>query len=145
MMATTLIAPSVEFFSGKQEAYVGVPGLSWRRITPKEAAQDHTGFAHATRECHVGVYVVPVSNGLVRLGFDLWRLDMNLKPSVCERLEQCLRSRVTGLSKSQLRYFYRHSHVSRSHADFVVRPEDLSGLKDELSAILSDLGSYEAI
>jgi hypothetical protein len=142
--ATTLIAPSVEFFSGRQESFVGDPG-SWHRVTAREAAQMHTGGSHATGDRHLGVFVIPISNGLIRVGLDLWRLDMNLRPPTVERLERRLRSLSAKLTKSQLRYFDRHTHISRTVVDVVVMAEEVDAWKDELSGVLTDPGSFEAL
>ena len=145
MTATILIAPTVEFFAGKQDGFAGVPGVSWHRLTPRESAKGHTGYSREAREPKVGIYVEPVPNGLTRIGLDLWKLNVNFRPSVIERLEQRLIASTNDLSKSQRRYALRHLHVSRTFMEFVVKAEDVEKWKSELSRLLTDPGSFEPL
>jgi hypothetical protein len=145
MSPTTLTAPSVEFFSGRQEAFVKDSVGSWHRLTAQEAAKEFTGRDRESRELRVGVFVSPRSNGMVQLGFDLWRLDSNLTESTRECLRKLHDSRSSGWSKTERRYSRDRVHFSKSFAEFVVRHEDLEAWKDELSRVLSDPASFEAI
>jgi hypothetical protein len=143
--ATTLIAPSVEFFSGRQDAYIGIPGLSWRRVTAKEAAHGFTGRGRDSHEPRIGVFVAVLQGGMARLGFDLWRLDVNLTESACERLRALHAARSARWSKAELRRTRDRVHFAKTFGEFVVKREDVEEWKDELSHVLSDPGSYEAI
>jgi hypothetical protein len=143
--ATTLIAPSIEFFSGRQEAFVKDSVGSWHRLTAQEAAKEFTGRDRESRELRVGVFVSPRSNGMVQLGFDLWRLDSNLTESTCEHLRKLHVSRSSGWSKAELRYSRDRAHFSKSFAEFVVRQDDLDAWKDELTNVLSAPGSFEPL
>jgi hypothetical protein len=143
MNATVLSAPSVEFFSGRQEAFVGTPGDSWHRVTPKEAANDFTGRDRDSHEPRIGVFIAPRSNGMVQVGFDLWRLDRNLTEPTCQRLRELFAIRSAGWSKPEHRYSRHRAHFSKSFAEFVVRREDVDAWKDELSGVLSNPGSFE--
>ena len=88
--STAIIAPHVRCYSGKQDAFVQFDS-EWRRLTPEDAARSHTGVNRETHEPSVGIYIVRRPNGLFRIGFDLWRIGANLRPSVIERLENCWR------------------------------------------------------
>jgi hypothetical protein len=145
MNATIPTAPFVEFFSGRQEAYVGVPGLSWRRVTPKEAAHSFTGRDRDSHEPRVGVFIAALPGDIVRIGFDLMRLDVNLTESTRERLHALYATRSAKWSKAELRRTRDRVHFSKSFAEFVVREEHVNVWKDELAQVLSDPGSFEAI
>jgi hypothetical protein len=139
----TIAAPHVHFFSGRQESFIESSG-QWRRATPEDSARLHTGYDRATGEPSVGVYIAPKGNGLLCVGFDLWRIDSSLRPSAIERLEQQWRQReATTLSKSMLRHVQRRAHFSRSFARFEVSPERLGDWRGELEAILSEPNNYE--
>jgi hypothetical protein len=145
MSVTTLMAPSIEFFSGRQEAFLKDSVGSWHRLTAQEAAKEFTGRDRDSRELRIGVFVSPRSNGMVQIGFDLWRLDSNLTESAREHLRKLHVSRSSGWSKSDLRYSRDRVHFSKSFAEFVVREEHVNVWKDELAQVLSDPGSFEAI
>jgi hypothetical protein len=84
-------------------------------------------------------------NGLLRIGFDLWRLSVNLQPAVIERLQDRWRRESETLSKSLLRSAQRRSHFSKSFGRFEVASERLEEWKSELAAVLSNPESYERI
>jgi hypothetical protein len=142
---TILPAPSIEFFSGRQEAFVKDSVGAWHRLTAQESAKEFTGRDKDSRELRIGVFVSPCSNGMVQLGFDLWRLDSNLTESTCEHLRKLHVSRSSGWSKSELRYTRDRVHFSKTFAEFIVRHEELDEWKEELSRTLSDHASFEAI
>jgi hypothetical protein len=137
-----LCAPSIRFFSGRSESYFHF-GSEWKRATPEDEAHAFTGFDRITREPSVGVYVTRRPNGLLRIGFDLWRLNVNLQPSAIERIERRWRQEATSLSKSMLRSAGRRSHFSKSFIRFEISPEQLEGWKAEFESVLSDPASFE--
>jgi hypothetical protein len=136
--------PSIRFFADTSESFVQF-GDEWRRLTQEDEARMHTGYDRLSHEPSVGIYIVRRPNGLVRVGFDLWKLNANLRPAVIERLENRWRQESASLSKSMLRSTLRRSHFSRSFARFEVSPERLEGWKQELESILSNPDSYEQI
>ena len=143
--SAAIVAPHVQFFSGRQESFIESGG-QWRRATPEDSARMHTGVDRETRQPGVGVYVVPKGNGLVCVGFDLWRIDSNLRPSEVERLESRWHQHEGAkLSKSMLRHAQRRAHFSRSFARFEISPDRLEDWKSELSAILSNPESYQSL
>jgi hypothetical protein len=142
--ALEIVAPQVRIFSGKSDAYFQF-GSEWKRATSEDEAHHYTGFDRTTREPSVGVYVERRPNGLVRIGFDVWRLSVNLCPTVIERLQNRWHQEVGALSKSLLRSAQRHSHFSKSFARFEVAPERLEEWKSELAAVLSNPESYQQI
>jgi hypothetical protein len=103
------------------------------------------GLDHETREANVGIYIVRRPNGLLRVGFDLYKLDVNLRPSAVERLASRWRQEGVNLSKSLLRSVGRRVHFSRSFAQFEIAPERLEEWKSELRSVLSEAGSYECV
>lgn len=145
MSVTTLTAPSVEFFSGRQEAFVGIPGPSWHRVTPKEAAHSFTGRDRDSHEPRIGVFISALPGDMAKLGFDLMRLDVNLTESTRERLRALYAARSAAWSKAELRRTRDRVHFSKSFSEFVVRREDVEEWKDVLSQLLADPGSYEGI
>jgi hypothetical protein len=144
MPAAAILAPHVRCFSGKSDSYVQ-SGFDWRRMTPEDEAHGHTGYDRETHEANVGIYIVRRPNGLVCVGFDLYKLDVNLRPSAVERLANRWRREAANLSKSLLRAIGRRVHFSRSFAQFEIAPERLDEWRAELSATLTDADSYEAI
>lgn len=145
MSVTVLAAPSIEFFSGRQESFVKDSVGSWHRLTAQEAAKEFTGRDRDSHELRIGVFVSPRSNGMVQLGFSLWRLDKNLAEPTREHLRELHASRSSGWSHDELRYSRSRVHFSKTFAEFVVRHEDLDDWKDELSRVLCDPASFEAI
>jgi hypothetical protein len=142
---SVVAAPHVQFFSGRQETFLQ-SGDTWRRATPEDSAKMHTGLDRESREPNVGVYIVHKPNDLVRVGFDLWKIDANLRPSVLERLESRWQEReAVNLSKSMLRRVGRRMHISKSFARFEISLHRLEKWKAELSAILSNSESYEQL
>jgi hypothetical protein len=139
-----IAAPTVRFFNGRSECFVQ-DGSRWRRLTLEEEARDCTGYARETAEPHVGVYVVRRQNGLVRLGLDLWKLSVNLRPAVIEHLERRWRQEAAAFSKSLFRTVGRRVHFSKSFARFEIAPERLEAWKLELESVLSDPDTYESI
>jgi hypothetical protein len=148
---TTVIAeqqircvPTIRFFSGRSQSYFQF-GSEWRRASAEDEAHAFTGFDHTTHEPSVGVYVERRSNRLLRIGFDLWRLSVNLCPAVIQRLQNRWRQESGALSKSLLRSAERRSHFSKSFARFEISPERLEAWKSELAAVLSNPDSYQRI
>lgn len=138
------VAPNVRFFSGKQDSFIEF-NSQWRRLTAEDAARMHTGYDRTTREPSIGIYIVRRTNGLMRVGFDLWRINANLRPLVVERVENRWRQEAASLSKSLLRSVSRRAHFSKSFAMFEVAPERLEAWQLELESILSNPESYESI
>jgi hypothetical protein len=145
MKTATLATPVVKFYSGRQESFIGDGPGQWHRMTPEDMAHAHTGYDHESREAHLGVFIVPVGNGFRRIGFDVIKLDVNIRESTMARLEQRWREQSASLPKTQLRHLLRRAHFSRSFARFEVQPENVERWKDELECILSNPGSYEHI
>lgn len=143
--ATSTTPPVVAFYSGRMESFVGDGPGNYRRMTPEDAAKMHTGYDRETHEPNVGIYIVRRPNGLLRIGFDLWKINANLCPAVIERLEKRWRQEAASLSKSMLRHVSHRAHFSKSFARFEVLPERVEPWKDELSAVLSSPESYEPI
>jgi len=142
---SVVAAPHVQFFSGRQETFLQ-SGDTWHRATPEDSAKIHTGLDRESHEPNVGVYIVQRPNDLVRVGFDLWKIDANLRPSVLERLESRWREReAVNLSKSMVRRVGRRVHISKSFARFEVSVHRLEEWKAELESILSDPNTYESI
>jgi hypothetical protein len=141
---STQISPTVSFFSGRSNSYVQC-GAEWHRLTPDDDARLHTGFDRETREPSLGVSIVRRPNGLVRVAFDLARLDVRLHPSAIERLEARWRGEAASLSRSLLRSVNRRAHFARSFVQFEVAPENVEGWKRTLEARLSNPDSYESI
>jgi hypothetical protein len=143
--APSIVAPVVRFYSGRQETFLSDGPSRWRRATPEDMARLHTGYDRESREPHLGVYVVPVSNGLVRIGFDMFRLNLQIRESVTDRLQTRWREEAASLPKTLLRRLYRRTHFSRSFAKFEVQPENVERWKEELECVLSNPESYEPI
>ncbi len=142
---TAACAPTVRFFSGRSESFMQC-GSEWRRLTVEDEARHATGCNRETRAASVGVYILPKGNGLVCVGFDLWKIDANLRPSAVEHFESQWRQReAANLSKSRLRHAQRRSHFSKSFARFEVSPDRLEDWKAELSAVLSNPESYQSL
>lgn len=142
---TTIVAPSVEFFSGRQEAFERASNGSFRRMTVKEAANLHTGSSRDGQESHIGIFISPRQHGMVEAGFSLYRLAVNLTLAACERLRKRFTSRSAAWSKSELRYSRDRVHFAKTFAEFVIRASELDEWKVELSVVLSDPRSYESI
>ena len=139
-----IVAPQVRCFSGRQDSFVQ-DGERWRRTTPEDEAHFHTGFDHETHEPSVGIYIERRPNGLLRIGFDIWKLSLNLRPAVIERVENRWRQEAASFSKSLLRSTSRRSHFSNSFARFEIAPERLEAWKAELEHVLSNSESYECV
>jgi hypothetical protein len=143
-ISETFLPPNVRFFSGRSESYFQF-GSEWRRATSEDEAHAFTGFDRVTREPSVGIYISKRPNGLLRIGFDLWRLNANLRPAIIERLQNRWRQESAALSKSLLRSAQRRSHFSKSFMRFEISPDQLEGWKVELESILSDPASFEPL
>jgi hypothetical protein len=139
-----IVAPQVRIFAGRSESFFQF-GSEWRRATSEDEAVAYSGYDRETHEPNVGIYVMPRPNGLVRIGFDLWKLSSNLSPAVIERLQNRWRHEAAGLSKSMLRSALRRSHFSKSFARFEISPERLEEWKSELESLLSDPASFESL
>jgi hypothetical protein len=144
MIASSIVPPVIKFYSGRQESFIG-DGPSWHRMTPEDSARAHTGYDITTREPHLGVYIVPVGNGLRRIGFDVFKLNLNLRESTMERLELRWREQIASLPKTQLRHLLRRAHFARSFAQFEVQPDSVEEWEEELECVLSNPESYESI
>jgi hypothetical protein len=144
-LATSLVPPTVKFYSGRQQTFLSDGPTQWRRMTPEDGARLHTGYDRETREPHLGVYIVPVSNGLVRIGFDVFRLNLQIRESTIDRLQHRWRDEAAALPKTLLRRLYRRTHFSRSFAKFEVQPEDVERWKEELECVLSNPETYESL
>jgi hypothetical protein len=142
---TALLPPNVRFFSGRSESFVEDDDR-WRRMNVEEEAHSRTGYDRETREPNIGVYMVRRGNGLFCIGFDLWKIDLNLRPSAVEHLERRWQQReAVNLSKSILRRVGRRVHISKSFARFEISIHRLEEWKLELKSVLSDPDSYESI
>jgi hypothetical protein len=137
------LPPHIEFFSGRSERFFQVSS-QWRRATPEDDAHFRTG-RDREGERHLGVYLVPRKNGLVRVGFDLWRLNISLRREVIERLWARWHADGDSLSKSLLKSAERRSHFSKSFAAFEVSVHRLEQWKSELESTLSNPDSYVSI
>jgi hypothetical protein len=136
--------PHVAFFRAPSNSFVQF-GSQWRRMTTEDEARSHTGYDHDTREPSVGVYIVRRQNGLLRIGFDIWKLDVNLRPTVLECLENRWRQQTANFSKSLLRSVNHRVHFSKSFAQFEIAPEQIEEWKQTLEDMLSNPASYEAL
>ena len=143
MNRLTVLPPHLAFFS-RPSQWLRRVGSQWRRATPECDAHSHTG-RDQDGERHLGIYVVPRRNGLVRIAFDLWRLGLNLRPEIIERLWARWRADGESLSKSLLKSAERRSHFSKSFAAFEVSIHRLEQWKSELDSILSNPASYVPI
>src|SRR5206468_2679846 len=135
--------PLVRCFSGRSELFVR-DGRKWRRMSCEDEAHGFTGFNRETREPNVGIYIESRPNGLVRVGFDLWKLDANLRPAVIERIESRWRQEADRLSKPLLRHAARRAHFSKSFMRFEISSERIDEWNLELESFLSDPDSYES-
>jgi hypothetical protein len=138
------LPPNVRFFAGRSESFIQF-GSDWRRATPEDEAKMHSGHNRETHEPCIGVYVVRRPNGLLCVGFDLWKLNVNLRPAAIERLQSRWRQQATSLSKSMLRSVLRRSHFSKSFARFEISSEHVEEWKSELAAVLSNPDSFEPL
>jgi hypothetical protein len=146
MMTTAVItAPHVRCYSGKQDSFIQ-DGERWRRMNAEDEAHFHTGYDRETREPNIGVYITRRPNDLLRIGFDIFKLNVNLRPPVIERLERRWQQReAVNLSKSMLRHVARRVHISKSFAQFEISIHRLEEWRLELESILSDPNTYESI
>jgi hypothetical protein len=137
--------PAVKFYAGRQETFLSDGPSGWRRMTPEDSAKVHTGYNRETHEPHLGVYIVPVGNGFRPIGFDVFKLNLKLRESTIERLEQRWREQSASLPKTQLRHPLRRAYFSPSFARFEVQPENVERWKDELECVLTNPESYESL
>jgi hypothetical protein len=140
----TFLPPNIRFFSGRSESFFQV-GSEWRRADAEDEAKWFSGYDRTTHEPNVGIYLTPRPNGLVRIGWDLWKLNVNMCPAAITRIESRWHQEASRLSKSMLKSVGRRAHFSKSFARFEVSPEWIEGWKSELSAVLSNPDSYEKI
>jgi hypothetical protein len=145
LQAPSIVAPVVRFYAGRQESFIGDGPSQWRRMTPEDMAKAHTGYDQESREAHLGVFIVPVGNGFRRIGFDVIRLNLNIRESTMARLEARWREQSATLPKTQLRHLLRRAHFARSFARFEVQPENVERWKDELECVLMNPDTYESI
>lgn len=137
-------APVIQFFAGRCELFTQ-DGSRWRRLSVAEEAHDFTGFDRQTRETSLGVSIERRPNGLLRIAFDLWKLDVNLQPAAIERLEKRWQQEASAFSKPLLRSVNRRVHFSKSFAQFEVTAENVEGWKNELVSVLENPESFEPI
>src|SRR5258708_5845034 len=143
MSASTLslprppLPPIVRFIEGRPSFCIGDP-TGWRRATPEDEAKMHSGYDRTTHEPCVGVYVVRRPNGVLRIGFDLWKLNTNLRPAAIERLQSRWRQQATSLSKSILRSVLRRSHFSTTFSTFETSSQHPTRCTTELTSSLSN-------
>jgi hypothetical protein len=140
----TFLPPNVRFFSGRSESFFQ-HGSEWRRADVEDEAKWFSGYSRETHEPNAGIYIMPRPNGLVRIGWDLWKLNVNLCPAVIARIEGRWRKESAGLSKSMLRSVLRRSHFSKSFMRFEISTDHVEGWKAELESLLSDPASYEPL
>jgi hypothetical protein len=144
--SVSLVAPTLTFHSGRQEYFVGDGPGCMRRMTPEDMARAHTGYDRESHEPHLGIYVVPVGNGLTRFGFDVFKLNLQLREATIERLQRRWREEAAAtLPKTLLRRVLRRTHLARSFVKFEVQPAAVEQWKGELESILSDPESYEQL
>lgn len=136
--------PLVSFFAGRSQSFVQFGG-GWRRMTPEGEARSHTGYQRETRESSIGVSIMRRPNGLLRVAFDLARLDLNLRPATIEHLRRRWHAEAATLSKSLHCSASRRAHFSKSFASFEIAPERIEEWEDVLEAVLSDVNTYEPI
>jgi hypothetical protein len=144
MTTAQVVAPRVAFYEKSTGSYVDWGG-QWRRATSEDLARMHTGRAVESRELHVGVYVCRRPNGLVRIGFDLWKIDANLRLEIVERIAERWRQQVATLSKSMQRSIGRRAHFSKTFMRCEVKPENVESWKFELAAVLEDPASFISV
>jgi hypothetical protein len=111
-------------------------------MSPEDLAHFHTGYDRETREPNIGIYIIRRPNGLLRIGFDLHRLDFNLRRETVERLRQCWSDEAANLSNPLRRSVERRAHFSKSFAQFEVEPRRVEAWKDELIASLENPESF---
>jgi hypothetical protein len=140
------IAPTVRVFNKRSESFIqSGPGSPWHRLTVEDEARLATGFNRETKEPSVGIYVAP-QNGRLTIGFDLWRLGVNLAPTVLNRLQSLWHSEDAPLfSKTALRALDRKVHFSASFVTVVTLPERVAFWTDELVSVLSSPDSFESL
>jgi hypothetical protein len=144
MITRKIVAPHVRCFSGRSDSFI-LCGSEWHRSTPEDEAHFHTGYDRETHEPSIGIYILRRPNGLVRVGFDLGRIDANLRPAAIERLENRWTQEAASLSKSMFRRVASRAHFSKSFARFEAAPERLEEWKSELASVLSDPASFEPL
>jgi hypothetical protein len=144
MPPAAILAPRVRIFSGKAESFVQ-DGDRWRRMSSEDEAHSRTGYDGETHEPSIGIYVTRRPNELLRIGFDIFKLNVNLRRPVIERIESRWRQEAASLSKSLLRSVSRRVHFSKSFMRFEVSPERIDAWQLELESILSDPNTYESI
>jgi hypothetical protein len=131
----------VKFFAGPSESFI-LDGSRGRRVTPREEAHFHTGYNRASGDVHIGAFVEPRKNGLVRVGFDVIRLDLDLRPQVIERIRDRWTAESARFSKPLLKSASCRAHFSKTFAEFEISPTQLESWKEELTSILSESGSF---
>lgn len=142
--APAIASPSVRIFTGRSESFVQC-GSQWHRLTAEDEAKMHTGYSRDAHAPNVGIYIFE-SNGRAKIGFDVWKLGVNLTPAVLERLETQWRSDDAALfSKRALRTIGRKVHISKSFVTIMTLPERIEYWRAELESILSDPHSFERI
>jgi len=142
--AGTPIPPRVSFISRRPGMFTMI-GSEWHHLTIEDEAHSQTGMSHETKEPSVGVFIGRRQNGLLKLGFDLARIGVNLRQEVVKQMEQRWRDQAAKFSKPLFRSVQRRAHFSRSFAQFEIAPERVEQWRGELSAILENPASYEPI
>ena len=138
--------PAVRFYERPSNSYVQMPGGTWHRLDAQDESHFGTGYDRATHEAKIGIYVLRKSADRIKIGCDLARVDVNLKPAVLEKLEEQWKSGDAALfSKSALRNVSRKIHFSRSFVTIICLPERLNFWRSELESILSNPFSFDPI
>jgi hypothetical protein len=135
---------AVTFFE-KSSGNAIVSPVGQRRTTPEDDAHYHTGYLLGTRKPNLGVAIVRRANGLVKIAFDLIRIDVNLRADTIEELRNRWLSESAAFSKALLKSASRRAHFSKTFASFEVEPSRLDAWKRKLSIILSDPKNFDLI
>ena len=138
--------PVVRFCSGRSESFTqSGPGATWRRLSMEEEARLSTGFDRETKAPSVGIYII-AREDRVKIGFDLWRIDLNLSEAILDRLRRRWNEDDGALfSKAALRTVGRKVHFSKTFITVITIPERSEFWKAELESILVNPGSFEHI
>jgi len=135
---------AVKFFEEPSKNAIIGP-CEHRQATLKDDARYHTGYSAGSRKANVGIFVVPRANGLARIGFDLIRIDVNLRAAAIEELRARWTTESANLSKQLFKSVSRRSHFSKTFAEFEVEPRFVVGWKRKLTAVFSDGNNLEHI
>jgi hypothetical protein len=146
MNTLAAIPAVVRIFTGRSESFAQRnPGDGWKRLTNEEEARLFTGINRETKAPSVGVYVSS-NAGRIKIGFDLWRIDVNLAQHVVESLRRRWNEDdAPRFSKTALRTVGQKTHFSKSFVTVVTVSERVEFWKSELESVLTNPGSFEHI